>query len=177
VKQTFYDPKSGLYKSLAGKSYISLDGNLLALDLGFVKPESQEGQALYASLKKSALWTRGGVPGSTTIKDYPKSWLHTPVKITGLAHYHDELHWSWLIALSAKVAHQMGDKAESRRIFDTLGTMVARDGTVEEIYKAQTDGKLGPPKPFGSLLYKSEAPFSWGAGFVLDALAATRDEK
>lgn len=106
VKVRFYDEHTGLYRSLAGKSYVSLDGNLLALDLGYVDADSDEGRALYAKLKASPMWTRGGVPGSATVGDYPKAWLHLPAKLSGLSHYHDEMHWSSLTALSAKVAHQ-----------------------------------------------------------------------
>ena len=169
VHETFFDEKKGLYRTLAGSGLASVDGNLLALDLGFVPPDSDRGRALYGSLKKSMLWLRGGVPGSNTDGDYPKSWVHLPAKIAGLSHYHDELHWSWLTALSAKIAGRMGDAVESQRILARMDQMATRDGAIAEIY----DGKK-QLRPVRTLLYHSEAPFSWGAGFVLDALQATR---
>lgn len=169
VHETFFDRERGLYRSLAGKDFISLDGNLLALDLGFVDARSERGRSLYDAMKRSPLWTRGGVPGSNTFGDYPKSWLHLPARLAGLRHYHDRMHWSWLTALSAKVAHQVGDGAESARIVGALAALAERDGTIAEIYQEKKQGL----RPFRSLTYRSEAPFSWGAGMVLDALKAT----
>jgi glycogen debranching enzyme len=169
LHDTFFDARSGLYRSLAGRRQLSLDGNLLALDLGFVRPESEAGRALYAALRRSGLWTRGGVPGSNTIGDYPKAWLHLPARLAGLRHYHDRLHWSWLTALAGKTAATMGDHAEAARIFEHLERAAVRDGTVAEVYAA----RRGEMRPFRSLIYRSEAPFSWGAGLVLDALAPT----
>jgi glycogen debranching enzyme len=163
IRKTFFDETRGLFRSLVGHDLVSLDGNLLAIDLGFARSD-----ALYAALKQSALWTRGGLPGSNTVPDYPAGWAHWPARLAGLTHYHDRMHWSWLMGLSGKVAHAMNDGAEARRIFEGLATMAERDGTIAEIYR-EKDGAL---VPFRSLLYRSEAPFSWGAGMILDALRA-----
>ena len=138
--------------------------------IGFVERGSPRGRALYAALKRSPLWTRGGVPGSATVGDYPRAWTHTVSRVVGLTHYHDRLHWSWLTALAAKVAHRMGDVAEAERIFDRLADMVEEDGTVGEIYR-ERGGRLRPFRSFG---YQSADDFTWGAGMIRHALDATR---
>jgi glycogen debranching enzyme len=166
VRGAFFDTATGLFRSLVGHELVSLDGNLLAIDLGFVR--NDEARALYARLKHSELWSRGGLPGSNTVGDYPRGWAHWPARLAGLTHYHDRLHWSWLTGLSGKIAHAMGDEPEARRIFDGLAAMAERDGTIAEIYRE----RHGALVPFRSLLYRSEAPFSWGAGMILDALGA-----
>lgn len=117
--------------------------------------------------------TRRGLPGTTAIPDHSTTWLHLPAKLSGLSHHHDAKHWSWLTALSVKVAQQMGDLDEWRRIDDDLGSMAARDGGIGEFYRTTSGDALS--HLFCSLPYQSEAPFSWGEGFVLDALKATCD--
>ena len=84
--------------------------------------------------------------------------------MSGVGHYHDSITWSWLLALSAKVAHLVGDDTESDRILTQFEAMAARDRTIYEIY--ETKPSLVPY----NVRYKSESPFSWGSGMVLDAL-------
>lgn len=168
IRSVFFDSATGLYRSVAGAPQISVDGNLLALDLGFIEPDSAEGRALYAALRRHPLWTMGdGYPGAVTYPDYVKREVSWTTRLVGLRHYHDRLVWSWLMGLSAKVAIRMGDAAEGARILDRLQKIAKRDGAIAEIYA---------PKPglpfFRSKLYRAEIPFSWGAGFVLDALVA-----
>lgn len=83
----------------------------------------------------------------------------------GLGHYHDEIQWSWIMALSAKVAGQMGDDAGKTAAFDKLQTLAKRDGTVGEVYRSEAQSR-----PWSSWLYRSEEPFSWGAAMTLEAL-------
>ncbi len=168
IERTFFDPAQGLFRSLAGQPYVSLDGNLLAIDLGFFQDPRRD-RALYQALTRSELWTRHGLPGFATAPDYPRSWAHRPARLVGLTHYHGEIFWSWLMALSAKVAHQVGDHPTARRVLRTLGQNARRDGAVTEIYAP----KPGLPA-FRSWLYASETPFSWGAGMVLDAISAVK---
>jgi glycogen debranching enzyme len=171
VVDTFYDPGSGLFRSVAGRPQVSLDGNLLAIDLGFVA-DARKQRALYRSLQHSELWTRHGLPGYATAPDYPRSWPSLTVRVVGLDHYHDELFWSWLMALSAKVAHRMGDGATETRLLTRLDQLARRDGSIAEIYAPRPDLPL-----WRSPLYTSETPFSWGAGMVIDACEEIRGSR
>jgi len=166
IERTFKDPATGLYRSMARGKQISLDGNLLALDTGFVPMRSAKGRQLFAALRNSALWTAPNGPGFTTIPPYPEREKSPMVRLAGVGGYHDTLYWSWEMALAGKLAARMGYAKDADAIFGQLSKMAARDGVVGEIYEPK-DGL--PPKR--SLLYHSEQPFSWGAAFVVDALA------
>jgi hypothetical protein len=165
IEETFKDPSTGLYRSMATGPQTSLDGNLLALDLGYVSPDSTAGKALFASLQKSPLWTAAQGPGFTTWPPYEADQKSPIERFVGLGGYHDTLYWSWEMALAAKVAGRMGDVTDAKAIVGRLETMAARDGGIAEVYEP-TAGL--PPKH--TLLYKSEQPFSWGSAFVIDAL-------
>ena len=163
VHATFFDEASGLYRSLAEGPQLSIDGNLLAIDLGFLR--GAQAHSLYAAMKRHPLWSAAnGLPGVVTMPDYPWESRNWTVRIVGLGHYHDRLAWSWITAMSAKVASRMGDQPEAERILDGLDKLIARDHTVAEIYEPQRT-----MKPWQRWLYHSERPFSWGAAATLDA--------
>lgn len=165
LEASFGDGPLGLYRSLAGREFVSLDGNLLALDHGYL--EGSRAATLYARLRASPFWSRHDAPGWNTAPSYPVSWRNPGVVLAGLGHYHDRLHWSWLAGLAAKVAANQGDHAGAAAVLRVLARRVARDGEVVEIYASRP-----PHRPFRSLLYRSEAPFSWGAARILEGLAA-----
>ena len=172
VHAAFFDAPTGLYRSLAEGPQLSMDGNLLAIAMGFAREDA--GQSLYAAMKRHPLWSAAhGLPGVVTMPDYPWSSRNWTVRLVGLGHYHDRLAWSWITALSAKVASIMGDQLEAERILNGLEKLVARDRTVAEIYEpART------MKPWECWLYHSERPFSWGAAATVDAarlVARNRD--
>lgn len=163
LEAAFRPRGGGLYPSLLGRRFVSLEGNLLAIDLGFLPEDGS--RDLYPELLRSPFWRRTGVPGFDTYPDYPVSWSNPGMLVAGLGHYHDRVRWSWLTALAAKVAARMGDLEEARRILSALQEWVRRDGTVMEVYESAP-----PHRPWRSWLYSSEGPFSWGAGVTLDAL-------
>ena len=163
VHATFLDPTIGLYRSLSEGPHVSMDGNLLAIDLGFL--QGNAALALYEAMKRHPLWSAAsGLPGVVTVPDYPSRDRNWTVRLVGLGHYHDRLAWSWITAMSAKVASRMGDQLEAERILDGLEQLIARDQTVAEIYEPR-----GRMKPWHRWLYQSERPFSWGAAVTLDA--------
>ncbi len=165
VHEAFFDSTTGLYKSLEKGPQISMDGNLLAIDLGFSK--GTDAQRLYAAMKVHPLWSAAnGMPGVVTMPDYPWASRNWTVRLVGLGHYHDRLAWSWITAMSAKVASRMGDQPEAERILDGLESLIARDQTVAEIYEPKRT-----MKPWERWLYQSERPFSWGAAVTLDAIS------
>jgi len=162
----FFDASTGMYRSVAGRPQVSLDGNLLAIDLGYLAPDSARAGAVYAAVKASPFWSRTGTPGFDTYPDYAATDRSLSVNLSGLGHYHDELQWSWLMALSGKVAIEMGDLEGAHKSLGKLQQLAQRDGGIAEIYTAGAEAK-----PVSTLLYRSEQPFSWGAAYAVDALA------
>jgi glycogen debranching enzyme len=158
----------GLYASMLEGPWVSLEGNLLAVDLGLV--EGEDARALHRAVRGSPFWTRAGTPGFDTYPDYPRAWRNPGVRLVGLGHYHDRIRWSWLTALAAKVAARVGDRESARAALEQLEGVARRDGVIGEVYRARPPHRL-----WRSALYVSEAPFSWGAGMVLDAVAEWRE--
>lgn len=166
ILDLFWDPESGLLLSRAGHKQISLDAQLLSLKWGFWgKPHSISARDFYRRLTHHPIWNQPLGPGLCTIPSYPSHEVSWTTKLVGLKEYHGQLYWSWLMGLAAQVARKMMDSQKSKAILNQLTTYAERDGTICEIY----DPKSG--KPFRSLLYHSEHPFSWGAGLTIDSLS------
>jgi glycogen debranching enzyme len=119
--------------------------------------------ALYQALKRHPIWSVAPVPGVASYPHYSGRDISFNTRVVGLRHYHDGLIWSWLVALSGKTALLMGDKAEADRLYIALEKMAVRDNGIGEVYSHKKEMKLFK-RPF----YRSEFPFSWGAGMVLD---------
>lgn len=163
---------AGTFLSMANFPYVSLEANLLAIDLGFFKPESLEAKLLYRNIKISPLFGQNeGIPGFCSYPNYPEKWVGLEPRLVGIKHYHDEMYWSWLMGLSAKVSEMMGDRENSRKVYALLETMAKRDGTIYEVYRP-----TAPFLPWRSTFYTSESPFSWGSGVILDAIRYLRGE-
>ncbi len=169
IDARFFDSEVGLYRSVHGYPQISVDGLLLALDLGYLGPGTAAAADLYRSLRAHVLWVGHDAPGCPTAPDYPGQWVSFSTRLAGLAGYHDRARWSWLMALAAKVALKMNDVDEAHRILSILEQMAARDGTIHEIYFPHC-----PYLPWRSRFYESEAHFSWGAGCAIEAVAEAR---
>jgi hypothetical protein len=168
IEDRFYDKDLGIYRSIASTKaacpQFSVDANLLAIDLGYFDDDPDRAKSVYASLRESCLWRgRADLPGYVTSPNYPGDWIHWIVRLARLPHYHDEMYWSWLIALAAKIAWKMNDYGQAARIVDRLADIAKRDQSIVEIYSPTPD-----LEPFSSWLYNAERPFSWGAAFVLD---------
>lgn len=157
----FYDRKTGLFKSMAGTgTQISLEGNLWAIEHNLIANR----EILYSNLTKHPLFRlNGGIPGFATYPSYTKDDTYIQVKVVGLQEYHGKIYWSWLLAYSTKIALMMNDFEKFKQVYTKLAQVINRDQTVYEIYNH--DANL---TPFKTLLYSSEAPFSWGSSFILD---------
>lgn len=156
----FFDKKTGLYRSLDHGEWVSLEGILYAIEDREFLTEAKR-RELYKSLTHHPLWMT--IPGIPTFPKYPKNQISFTTKAVGLRSYHDGLVWPWLTAFSGKIALEMGDKASARRILHVLSEWAKRDGEINEVMDPKK--KMRPVK---RMLYRSEAPFSWGAVFVLD---------
>jgi hypothetical protein len=167
IEAEFLDPEHGLYRSVRRRPHVSLDGQLLALELGYLPVDGRRAADLYRWLKTHVLWSRGGMPGSSTVPDYPAHWISLSTRLVGLSGYHDRIRWSWLMGLAARVALKMGDKTGAHDILMRLEQIARRDGTIHEIYFENS-----PYLPWRSPLYVSEADFSWGSACVIRAVRA-----
>ena len=163
ISRTFRN-SDGVFKSVVGLDVVSLDGNLMILNEPSLAELNRDG-SLYARLKSHAIWSRAAIPGVCTVEDYPASEISFFTRAVGLRYYHDRLLWSWLSGLAAKAALRSGDREEASRIFASLEKLAERDGWVGEVYSPHD---LSLVRTWS---YRSEAPFSWGAGCVLEALA------
>lgn len=173
IKEKFYHPGMGLFKSTSSTNHISLEGNLFAIiDSDFLN--SNERKRLYENLKNHPVWNISEIPGISTFPNYPESWASIQTTLVGLENYHGMMLWSWLVGLSAYTSKYMEDYDEAKRILDGMNEILARDNTVYEIYDAESlePYKSGLKLKFSefTLPYVSEAPFSWGAAYLLQAL-------
>lgn len=160
IVSIFYDHKTGLFRSMGGRDQISLEGNLWAIEHNLIANR----EALYHNLTNNALFRlNGGIPGFATYPSYTKNDTYIQVKVVGLQEYHGQIYWSWLLAYSTKIALMMNDYERFKQVYTKLARVINRDKTVYEIYNH--DANL---TPFKTMLYASEAPFSWGSAFILD---------
>lgn len=159
IMKVFYDEATGLFKSIEGRDNISLDGVLWAIEYNLLVDNKE----LYKKLSQHPLFTQFDVPGYATYPSYRSDDMYIQVKIVGLQEYHGNLFWSWLMAYAAKVAYLQKDEVSFKKMYERLNKMLERDQMVYEIYETSEEHK-----PFVNFLYKSEGPFSWGSGFILD---------
>jgi glycogen debranching enzyme len=166
LRPTFYLKDSGVYRAHEKLDMVSLDGNLLLITEGLL-PNQEEAKILFEKMKAHPLWSCADIPGVASYPDYPKDWISWTTKAVGLRHYHDRLLWAWLSGLAIKAAMCVGDRREAARIASQLEKMVTRDSAVGEVYSPVSGLPL-----FRTLLYVSEAPFSWASGVILEALSS-----
>jgi len=198
ITKEFFN-SDGFYESeLNRKGFIALADQLVALDWGFVLPQDQG--AFFARISQYSTYKDTKTPFWCSYPKPQSSDLISHVKWIGLSHYHSHMTWSWIVGLYLKLALKMGgsagnpiniskvdlssdlagfaapvtapvtvghtSKTEDDYVFiiEQLKSW-SNEPYVAEIYDSQS------LKPFKNCLYKSEAPFSWGAAFIMDALS------
>lgn len=169
IKPTFLHPKKGIF--LSGTTSVlqtSLEGNLFALEFDLLN-ESEKAE-LWKHLRSSSVWIQDEIPGIPVEPSYDQRQISWTTKNVGLRGYHDRLLWPWLSSSAAKICFQMGDAAEGKKILRKLTPIILNEGHVPEV--------LDPDHyflPFKTALYKSEGPFSWSSGLLLEALQAQKE--
>jgi glycogen debranching enzyme len=166
-KKTFYDSEVGLFKSIDGKNYFSLDVQLMILLSGLLPQfcEPRDSEKLYMALRSSKLWK-----GIATIPNYPTDDLSLAVRIAGNKNYHGDMIWTWLVALQALAAHKFGSENDRDERLEFLKKSSLKSNAITEILDSET------LLPFRSLLYRSEQPFSWGAAMTVWVLGAIENK-
>ena len=162
IHETFFH--EGLYLSQVGYPQISVEAHLFALETDeFLS--SEEKKNLWEKLKAHPLVTLDGAIGRCSYPDWPSSDLAWHVKFANLKRYHGSLTWSWLMGLGLTVCKVMQDEEMIKKQTAHIERLLKRDGEVCEVYD--------PDKAmlsWGSWLIKSEHPFAWGSGYLVEAL-------
>lgn len=162
---TFYDSNTKLFYQDSSKSYLALDyfGILFTY-----RPFTNEinYRDVYESLKKSSLWHKYKIPGQPVDHNYASSSVSWTTKLVGLKHYHDSLHWGWLVAEAAKISLLMNDSDEFQRIIRVFFDELKERDLLAEVYLFKSERF----RPFASWLYKSECPFTWTASKWFEAV-------
>ena len=165
LQEMFFDSNSGLYKTHAELSVISLEGNLFALEASEFLDLSQKSQ-LWKRLQSHPLMQLDqGHLGRCSYPDYDKGQIAWHVRLAQLERYHGGLAWSWLMGLGLKVAIEQDDAVVVTRMLTKIHSLLIRDREVVEVYDPQDMWQ-----PWESWLMSSERPFSWGAGYLVEAL-------
>jgi hypothetical protein len=76
------------------------------------------------------------------------------------------------LAESLRVAAFMESDQQTLKLRTELGRLAATHGTIHEIYEMREE-----LIPVARPLYRSECPFSWGAGKIIEALDAIAQAK
>lgn len=156
------DSGGGYYSDWLGFSrhhYFSADGNLLSI---WRKIADKDKTAKINRLLNELL-ERSDLPIPLTINRYYFWRIYFANQIAGIKQYHIRFSWIWLGCLAALVKYQIGQKDSAKKIILKIAKVIVKDGAVQEIYHHS--------KPVRKILYKSEKPWAWSAGFFIYACA------
>lgn len=92
--------------------------------------------------------------------DHEVSWT---TKLVGLRNYHDGFRWSWLLGETLKIAKKRR-RMEKEEIEKIILKLLNSSSEVSEIYHKDRAEEVK------TWIYKSEKPFTWGAGKIREAL-------
>jgi hypothetical protein len=161
----FYNSQSGLFYETKDQSQVSLDSQWFILRNTEIFPELDR-KAMYFKLKTHPLWSRYLIPGVPVSPHHAVRDVSWTTRFVGLRHYHDGLHWGWLIAAAYQISVMFDDEKEAARILDIFCEVQKKLPYLAEIYESTPDGL----RPVRTWLYKSECPFTWSSAFWADAL-------
>lgn len=162
IKSTFF--KDGILLSQTGYPQVSVEAHLFALESdNFLSPE--EKKTLWEKIKSHPVISLDQAIGRCSYPDWPEKDLAWHIKFANLKRYHGSLTWSWLMGLGLTVAKRMNDLEFVNKQTAHINRLLTRDGEVYEVYDPEKDFM-----PWGSWLIKSEHPFAWGSGYLVEAL-------
>ncbi len=76
------------------------------------------------------------------------------------------------MGLGLKIAYEREDQLMVEKLSTKIHGMLLRDTEVVEVYDPQDMWR-----PWSSWLFAAERPFSWGAGYMLEALQLAKKNK
>lgn len=165
-----------IQKNYQGIEYYGVDENLLAIEWSFVTGEDAVSlfRGILEKTSNKVDKTFFGPPVSPEYPWFQKSTFMKPnhVYYAGIQGYHDRYIWSWVTALAAKTAFELGFIKEGRKLFEKIKIIIERDQTVYNSYCFENDGssKEGTIVQVKTRAFRSEHDWLWGSVYVLDML-------
>ena len=160
VQSAFWDESGGFLRDTLELPLLSTDGNLAAVAWGFVPRE--KALRILAAIESKKLWTPWGPRAGERYPYGEKGWFARLALVHG---YQDDFVWLWISALALRALHAAGQAARRDALLETLCERIARERKISEVYRPE-DGR-----EVRTWLYRSEAPFSWSSGMLLEAFA------
>lgn len=157
----FWDEATGTFSNIERGGPLSCDGMLFAVAWGFV--DAVTAPRIMAALEGARVFTPWGP--RCAIPDYSfaaRGWI---TRLAGIPDYHDRLIWLWQSALAVRAWKAVGEPARARLLALEIAAILERDQAAGEVYEPETG------LPVKRRFYKSESPFSWGAGMVVEVLS------
>jgi glycogen debranching enzyme len=156
--KAFWDEQRGFYRDTLSRPLLSCDSNLAAAAWGFCTEE--RAARIVRAIDRAGLWTPWGPRAGERYKASEKGWL---ARFAGVGGYQDDFVWLWITALGLRVLRRTGRSALLDKTVRGVAALLDRDGAVSEVYDPETGAEVR------SWLYRSEKPFSWSAGMLLEA--------
>ncbi len=157
VHRRFWDPERGHFRETPDDTRLSSEGNLAAAAWGFAD-EDEAAQILRAMDKNGLLTPWGPRAGQR----YPASRKAALARFAGIAGYHDDHVWQWNTALLLDVLFLLHRNAMRDTLLESVCGLLAESGAVSEVYNPENGHEVR------SWLFRSEKPFSWSAGMLLE---------
>ncbi|OIO05674.1 MAG: hypothetical protein AUJ52_13340 [Elusimicrobia bacterium CG1_02_63_36] len=164
VDRAFWDETRGFYRDTLVRNRLSCDSNLAAVAWGFASEERSA--RVVRAIDRAGLWSPWGPRAGERYRASEKGWL---VRLAGVAGYQDDFVWLWIAALGLQALRRTGRKALLERTLRRVAALLERDGAVSEVYDPETGAEIK------TRLYRSEKPFSWSAGMLLETLRELLD--
>ncbi|MBI5200490.1 MAG: hypothetical protein HY925_02790 [Elusimicrobia bacterium] len=137
---------------------LSTDGNLAAIAWGFSTQDETE--RILDAIEAKGLWTPWGPKAGERYSYFEKGWFARLALVHG---YQDDFVWLWVSALALRALHRAGRVERRDALLRTLCERIVREKSISEVYRPE-DGQ-----EVRTWLYRSEAPFSWSSGMLLEA--------
>ena len=155
--------KEGFFADTTVLPLLSTDGNLAAIAWGFATPEETE--RILDAIEAKNLWTPWGPRAGERYSYFEKGYFARLALVHG---YQDDFVWLWVSALALRALHKAGRTSRRDEILRTLCERITRENKISEVYRPE-DGR-----EVRTWLYRSEAPFSWSSGMLLEAFDELR---
>jgi len=158
INEYFWRDDLGYFVTSQVFDNLSSAGNLLAIAWDMTSPE--QAHAILDNMNEFGM--ADPVPTQVVHRPYPDEFIAIENRMGGIPHYHTSAAWLWLGAWHIIALARMRRMAEAEILLHRISKVIARDGTVHEVY-APTGQYLS------TFWYTSEAPLTWSAGMVVYA--------
>jgi len=155
--KAFWNGEEGFFADTLRRRRLSSESNLAAAAWNFA--DNEQAARIVRAMDRKGLWTPWGPRAGERYPLSGKGWL---ALLAGIPGYHDDCLWLWNTALALRVLDKLGRRSMLERMTADILVLLRRQGGVSEVYRP-ADGV-----PVKTWLYRSEQPFSWSAGMLLE---------